>query len=465
MKHLKFGWGVLALMTGVGVVVACGSTDSEGDGDTADSGAEPIPTTTSTPTTTTTTTSTPPKTDSGVPGTDAGDAGLTCTGGKTACNGACVDLATDGANCGVCGKACTGTDVCGPSEAGAIAECRATCTGGTSRCGNTCFNLATDLNHCGSCTKVCTLQNAAGASCTGQADGGGACNYTTCNGGFDDCDSNRENGCEANLTSPRTCGSCANDCGAGSTCGAGNVCQAVSCKALHTNNPALPSGKYLVDPDGAGGAAPFEAYCDMTTSGGGWTIISSITGANGEEPLVSDTEVVGNPLAVVMEHSNLNRAKKMALSAISTESLFWRTSAIWLKVDKPLFDANLATATTRQTPQLVNLTTSDAVPVTATAFMGYVNYDISGGGDFGITTRPGGATCSGSSATDGFDQHSSTYRNLNCGCQLSYLYSYSAVNNDGDAGYDVNTGLGAWTATSGCDGNEGGSAKFYAAMR
>jgi len=46
-----------------------------------------------------------------------------------------------------------------------------------------------------------------------------------------------------------------------------------SCFAIHTANPALPSGTYMIDPDGLGGEAPISITCDMATDGGGWTIV------------------------------------------------------------------------------------------------------------------------------------------------------------------------------------------------
>ncbi|MCX6354221.1 MAG: fibrinogen-like YCDxxxxGGGW domain-containing protein [Candidatus Aureabacteria bacterium] len=49
-----------------------------------------------------------------------------------------------------------------------------------------------------------------------------------------------------------------------------------SCKAILTATPGAGSGTYTIDPDGAGGAAPFSAYCDNTIDGGGWTLVVRI---------------------------------------------------------------------------------------------------------------------------------------------------------------------------------------------
>ncbi|HEY5944338.1 MAG TPA: fibrinogen-like YCDxxxxGGGW domain-containing protein [Kofleriaceae bacterium] len=46
-----------------------------------------------------------------------------------------------------------------------------------------------------------------------------------------------------------------------------------SCNAIHTMTPTAADGTYFIDPDGAGPDAPFGALCDMTTEGGGWTIV------------------------------------------------------------------------------------------------------------------------------------------------------------------------------------------------
>jgi len=60
-------------------------------------------------------------------------------------------------------------------------------------------------------------------------------------------------------------------------------CTYLSCKSLLSGNPAASSGIWSLDPAGAGGVAPFDAYCDMDTDGGGWTLIAKVSGADGKQ--------------------------------------------------------------------------------------------------------------------------------------------------------------------------------------
>jgi hypothetical protein len=50
-----------------------------------------------------------------------------------------------------------------------------------------------------------------------------------------------------------------------------------NCKAILTADPGSSDGVYTIDPDGVGGNDPFDCYCDMTTDGGGWTQVWSMS--------------------------------------------------------------------------------------------------------------------------------------------------------------------------------------------
>ncbi len=152
-----------------------------------------------------------------------GACGFTCQDGFADCDGSagngCETSLDSVDDCGVCDNQCM--------RAGSVASCvsracRYTCMTGLGDCDgdgdNGCEQPLTTRTHCGACGAGCNLPGASETCSTG------TCEIVSCNTDRADCDGVTSNGCEADLTTAATCGSCGMSCGGGETCSAGVCC-------------------------------------------------------------------------------------------------------------------------------------------------------------------------------------------------------------------------------------------------
>lgn len=135
-----------------------------------------------------------------------GMCGTACLPGFHDCGGVCVDD-DDTGNCGTSCTAC-------PAPPGATATCDGVacgvaCQAGEHLCGDACLSN-TDMGSCGTSCVACPTPPNARALCDGAACST-ACRDThaDCNGTGDGSDAD---GCEADLSDPLHCGSCASVC-------------------------------------------------------------------------------------------------------------------------------------------------------------------------------------------------------------------------------------------------------------
>ncbi len=154
-----------------------------------------------------------------------------CNGSDDDCDGRTdegFDLESDPLTCGSCFTVCP-THNSTPSCVAGRCEI-ASCDTGFDDCdddpGNGCeADLSISIFHCGGCDQPCTAPNATPVCSSG------TCGLGACDDGFDDCNADASDGCEAPLDSLTDCGACGVTCsvpGATATC-AGGTCAIEGC--------------------------------------------------------------------------------------------------------------------------------------------------------------------------------------------------------------------------------------------
>lgn len=177
----------------------------------------------------------------------------TCEAGRV-CDGVCVDLLTNGHNCGACGVECGETLRC--------LSGKCSCAEGYAACETGCVPVETDPENCGSCGNKCRE----GRSCER-----GRCvcpeGSALCSGSCVDLEKSQEH-----------CGEC------GLRCGPLDVCQSGTCR--HASGPSS---------DGCGGSARNVSLRQLTWNQG---VEIPVYVEGEEEPELNAPLLTGRPLLV-----------------------------------------------------------------------------------------------------------------------------------------------------------------------
>ncbi|MDB4942189.1 MAG: Tryptophan synthase alpha chain [Labilithrix sp.] len=218
---------------------------------------------------------------------------VVCPSTQIACDGICIDPASDRDHCGA-------TLGCGESDAGApgascaagmvcsSGSCEASCAAALSTCGGTCVDAQHDPAHCGSCDKACNTAHATNVCVSGE------CALLACDPGFDRCPPRwtglPPTSCSLFASDVANCGYCGHECvlaNATPACTA-SACAIVSCNAgftdcnddpsdgCETAGTTCPTPKKIfvtsaVYPASMGGHAGADANCAAAATGAGLT--------------------------------------------------------------------------------------------------------------------------------------------------------------------------------------------------
>ena len=150
-------------------------------------------------------------------------------------------------------------------------------------------------------------------------DGDGVATWEDCDDGDANLPNSDDQDCDGILASAGDCDDLNALVGMNIT-GVSTDCAALSCDEVSTMGYSTGDGVYWLNPDGNGA---FEAYCDMTTDGGGWTLAAKIESGSGSQWLYDSTAWTTNQNAFNETDFNLTsgEAKYTVFDTVALEEI------------------------------------------------------------------------------------------------------------------------------------------------